>query len=353
MNGQSFDKKVDLRETGVSPKFLLAQKYNERVQALRAKYPNCIVLSDIALLPQALETYNVTQKDLLTIGPWAINSFITYIGKDLPFILINHQARELYPEALATLGPERQRATKLFSYADLVKHFETHLESNLESVLLPISLFTDKPTLYRRAFKEQRQKYLDAIKAGRRVVREASNPILWLCSREAIKDTSTYHLLTQWSEDIEELRARQGKADSRSATLPSIRTHLPAGVLPKFFSTRDVSRMNGVAMAIGCRYIQRDGWVRHLLKGPDGRMLTNGFYTPGPLFGGPQHWEDYKIGATVLVTTTRAKELLPMEQLTHPAHWRFEKEGIVWTNRTDLPDPKRYTPLKENFALRQ
>ena len=313
--------------------------YEKKLDEIRAKSPNCILVRGFEDLQNYLNEYRLASQDILGIFPWSYWTFWRTASPDLPFILLTNKVRKALPEIIETLSSHAQRANKLFSAQDIAQYLRSHLTSSLQTVNVPVSLFVDDIEAFRRDFMLEKQAYLEDKKQKKKRVNIAN---YWDSVAKHLPSNVLDHVLA-WNDDLEKLKRQQLKSHVDRVALPDFYVNIPENVLPIFLSPKQVAQRNDcMAASTGLLMIRNRGWVRHSLNTPTGVVYG---YTPGPLIGQTKHWDDYRLGATVIMLASRAQQLVGTTALTDAKHWNIPSELIF--RRWDSFRADAYQPMTD------
>lgn len=327
--------------------------YEKKVEEIHEKFPQCVVVRGFEELQNYLTEYRLAAHDLLEVFPWSYWTFWRTASNELPFIMLTNKVRKALPEVVETLSTHAQRANKLFSARDLAKYFRSHLKSSLQTVAVPVSLFVDDIEAFRRDFMTEKQSYL-ALSEAKRKRYPISN--YWESIAKHLPANVHTHALA-WSDDLEQLQKQQLKSSPDRVTLPDYFVNLPETVLPIFLKPKQVAQRNDcMAASTGLLMIRNRGWVKHGLETPNGIVYG---YTPGPLLGQTKHWDDYRLGATVIMLASRAERLIGTTELRNAKHWNIPSDLIFrqWDRfKADafqpMTDMQYLSSLKESPEMR-
>ena len=336
---------TDIKEDSLEGKFngtyAIQLSYQEKVEALKKKLPNCLVIPKLAWFPEYLQEYRYSLKDFQAVFPWSASTINKLVRPQLPFILITATIRRHFDDMLQQLPVDTRKANYLFSIRELQGFMAQNLESYLTSVQIPISLFVASPSEFQKDFVQDKEAYLGEKQKiqnrtkghGSEVTTRIRNITDWPSVVKHVPQ-EIRKILGSWNEDVEKLRQENQLSERQRLPLTKLRVHLPEGVLPKFYTLTDIAeRGNCTNRSSGERFVLREGWVRHELQG-----ANKVAFTAGPMLGVDANWEDYRIGATVTVTVERALTLVRKEHLTHAKRWLLCNEDIYWQKGTFTAD---------------
>lgn len=313
--------------------------YEKKADQIRAKYPHCIIARGFQEYQQYLREYRLSEKDLFEIFPWSKFSFFQTAQKELPFIFLTAKAKKVFPEEIQTLSVYAQKAQKLYSAWDLAQYFRKTLVSSLQTVAVPISLFVGDIALFRSDFMAEKQGYLITKSNNRNVI---PLPNYWKSVSKHLPKVVLDEVLL-WEDDLKELKEKQQKSSVSRVVLSEFTVELPEKILPVFLSPRAIAIRNACASSSsGYDIIRRRGWAKHTLITPTGAVYG---YTPGPLLGSTKNWDDYRIGATVLMLPKRAEALLGKAALKHCKHWNIPHDLMFKQWNSFRADP--YQPMTD------
>ena len=135
----------------------VAESVTRKRAALEAKH---IILTDrpedvAAYLPK----YHHTMHEIIEIGPWqSYGAFREGAGRNMTRLFLSDEARAACAEELSRLTDVQKRASYLFSYEEAADWIHENVESEVMSVLVPLSMFATDPDAFRSQFLEERSK---------------------------------------------------------------------------------------------------------------------------------------------------------------------------------------------------
>lgn len=243
----------------------------------------------------------------------------TEVARDSLFL--SDEARVACAEQLSRLTDVQKRASYLFSYEDVADWIHENVESEVMSVLVPLSMFATDPDAFRAQFLEERGKRFvrleDAITKGKSPARTPLSK--WRVTR--ILPASVQSELGRWQEDYNAERERQGVAWPNPTSLT---VDFPEGVLARYKAMKELAPTTARARAT----VLFEGFAVHREVGHT-QPHCRRHYTPGLLLGKPIHWKDYELGLVDLMSIPRATALLGADYL-RKAPWRLGKEDVAW-----------------------
>lgn len=315
-------------------------EYEKKVDTLRKKYPNCVVVRGLEAFQAYLAAYHYSAKDLMQVFPWSRSTFIRTTQTELPFIFVNKTARTAFKDIFETFPSNTKRATKLYSAEDLDLFFRNHLTSSVTTVVLPASMFVENISAFREAFQKEKKEWINKKLAGVKVI---PIPNYWNCMRNYLPENVHTQAL-KWLDDLNFFMKEQNRSSIDRVSLPSYSVNLPEKIVPIFLSPKAIAERNACSShSWGLQIIKKRGWVKHELTTPQGHVFG---YTPGPLLGSPKHWEDYRIGATIIMLSARAEKLVGASAIKDAKHWNIPKDLIfkkwnvfhadAWQPMTDM-----------------
>lgn len=298
----------------------VAESVTRKRAALEAKH---IILTDrpedvAAYLPK----YHHTMHEIIEIGPWqSYGAFREGAGRNMTRLFLSDEARVACAEQLSRLTDVQKRASYLFSYEDVADWIHENVESEVMSVLVPLSMFATDPDAFRAQFLEERGKRFvrleDAITKGKSPARTPLSK--WRVTR--ILPASVQSELGRWQEDYNAERERQGVAWPNPTSLT---VDFPEGVLARYKAMKELAPTTARARAT----VLFEGFAVHREVGHT-QPHCRRHYTPGLLLGKPIHWKDYELGLVDLMSIPRATALLGADYL-RKAPWRLGKEDVAW-----------------------
>lgn len=298
----------------------VAESVTRKRAALEAKH---IILTDrpedvAAYLPK----YHHTMHEIIEIGPWqSYGAFREGAGRNMTRLFLSDEARVACAEQLSRLTDVQKRASYLFSYEDAADWIHENVESEVMSVLVPLSMFATDPDAFRAQFLEERGKRFvrleDAITKGKSPARTPLSK--WRVTR--ILPASVQSELGRWQEDYNAERERQGVAWPNPTSLT---VDFPEGVLARYKAMKELAPTTARARAT----VLFEGFSVHREVGHT-QAYCRRHYTPGLLLGKPIHWKDYELGLVDLMSIPRATALLGADYL-RKAPWRLGKEDVAW-----------------------
>ena len=284
---------------------------------------NIIVTDNPTDIRFYLDEYRHTMNELVEIGPWG--SYATFkesAGKTLRRLMISDKARIACAEELKQLDHLQSQAKYLFSYPETAKWISENIQSEVMSVVIPLSMFSSNPDNFRKEFLAERRK---------RFTRFEANP-----NAKQFRPLSTWKVVRQLPLEIQknigkwkdEYRAEKEKQGVVYPNPQSLIVEFPKGVLAKYKLLKEieptVTRARFTVLVEGFAYHRELSRVHP-------RCLKH--YTGGLLLGEPKHWPDYGIGLVDVMSIPRALSLLGGKYLLSRP-WRLSKEDVVWTDGT-------------------
>ena len=188
----------------------VAESVTRKRAALEAKH---IILTDCpgdvtAYLPK----YYHTMHEIIEIGPWqSYGAFREGAGRNMTRLFLSDEARVACAEQLSRLTDVQKRASYLFSYEDAADWIHENVESEVMSVLVPLSMFATDPDAFRAQFLEERRKRFVKIEEANGGKCSARRPLSkWRVTR--VLPSSVQSEVGRWQEDYNAERERQGVA---------------------------------------------------------------------------------------------------------------------------------------------
>ena len=278
-----------------------------------------------------LPKYCHTMHELIEVGPWgSYASFKEDAGKNMVRLYLSDKAREACADELSRLNDKQRRANFLFSYEDAADWIHKNIESEVMSVVVPLSIFATDPDALRAQFLEERRARFQKIEevGGKCSARKP------LCRWKVVRQLPAYiqSQLGCWQSDYNNERARQGVAWPNP---PSLKVTLPEGVFARYLDFKDVSETIGRSR----NTIFFEGYAVHR-NNEHTNPYCRRHYTPGLLLGKPENWPDYEIGMVDVMSMPRAISILGKDFL-QKSGWRLSTDDVVWCrDKTVLHDIK-------------
>lgn len=292
--------------------------YKENLISLSQRYPNLLVVEEIQEFPSLLQTHRLCADDIgnyLQLTPKVYDM----VKRKMKFIMVTKAVKEAFPDLLAELPQSCRNAKHLYAVEELNKVLLSMMTVSLQSVKLPLSLFTDHVQNFQHEFKEEVSSLLKTNKKG------PAKIVDWKSVRRNIH-IDLLHQLDTWHDDVEILRTEQRLDPRQAVKLPSIQVQRPNNILPLLWTYKDVTRrINCKSISAGQRFVINDGWAKFELDG-----VAYARFTPGPLLGEPKNWIDYSMGATIVVTVPRALSLIGEDSIMNAKYWNWSDGDIFW-----------------------
>lgn len=313
--------------------------YQDLVCALKTSKPN-IIASDIGAVGELLRDYRWCVADIQRVLPASREWLGRGVYSSLPFVFVNREVRDAFPEAFRSMSIEARNAKHLYNPRDLLAWCRENFESTVDTVLIPLTMLSDRPDEMRAAFRAAVQKRMIEGTRPKRSPRLSSDrvaewpEIVRLIRREHLSLLGSY---------IPDVDAHRKSTDEERALvdLPKYVVRLPEDKLPRFLkrlvdvaATRNYRSIN-----VARSTVRIFGWIKHAAKsetplksiGYDSSVtLEQTFYTPGLWFGGDACIEDYENGLVELLTAERFVQTFGLEALL-TADWRFPRELCEWS----------------------
>lgn len=315
----------------ISPDFQRALSYVEQTTQLKEKFPGVIIVDGIEALEDFLRYHTWTQNDVLNAFPWKVKLFRRTAGRTLPFILNTEPVRLAYPDYFKNKDKNFKNALKLFSPEDLKDWFCHNLKSTVETVLVPLSLFSNDPNALRDEFKRIKLNYLQKSyeTTSRKKLREfrVSNwPELIRLIRPEFRNQ-----IGKYFEDAKSVAETKNIVPSR-ASFKKFEVKLPTDKMPIFFEKKDIGKTRDYdSEEVSYSTYKLFGWAEHSFReGVDPEMtIGKKAYTQGLWFGARDCIQDYESGLLELMTAERFVDIFGADAL-QSADWRFSKDLCSW-----------------------
>lgn len=296
----------------------IAENIAEKRAELSAKR---IILTDRPEETAAyLPVYHHTMNELIEIGPWqSYAAFRDGAGRSMPRLLLTDKARLACREDLAQLTDTQRRASYLFSYEDAADWIHENFETEVMSVVVPLSMFATDPEAFRAEFlDERRERYspIDEV-TGRGAPKI---PLArWRVVRTLPKDVQSE--IGRWQIDYNTERERQNKDWPHPQGL---KVTMPEGIFARYKDLKQVAPT--VVRARNTVYYE--GYAVHR-EVDHTKPYCRRHYTPGLLLGKPVNWKDYEIGLVDVMSIPRACALLGKDYL-QKSPWRLGRDDVAW-----------------------
>lgn len=310
---------------------LRAASYHQKALELKERFPGAIIVPGDESLGDHLRHHTWSQSDILDAFPWKVKLFRRTAGQSLPYILNTEHVREAYPEHFENLDNEHKNAVKLYDPEDLMLWFRNNLVSKVQTVLVPLTLFADRPDEMRDAFRRVRDGYLAKSYAAKTRLQLQERrlslwpEILFHVKRSLRDEVGKFH------EDASARAKEQGVVPTR-AKFPEYEVRLPADKMPVFFEKKDIGRTrNYDSEEVSYSSYKFFGWAEHSFReGVDpGESTRKKAYTQGLWIGGDDCLRDYEEGLLELMTAERFVRVFG-ESALKEADWRFPRDLCSW-----------------------
>ena len=332
---------------------VLAKRHYAAVDRLKAKYAKMIVVDGLDALGDYLRYHNWCQQDLLNVFPWKLSLMRRLVLKQLPFILNTEIVRLKYGDIFKSWPLERVNANHLYAPSDLLDWFKKNLRSTVETVMVPLTMFSKNPDEMRYTYRTVRSSHLSECyeQQKARKLREM-RLVCWPEIRNLI--------LPEYQDDIGKLYddkikyAEIQNCAPRRAKMKAYEVELPGDKIPFFYDAASISSVtrNGYQSSEVSLSSFRDfGWARHDVlpdAAGDGVPVEKSGYTQGLWFGGKETIKDYETGLVEVMTAERFVKLFG-ESALKQADWRFSKDLCAWTREDAVLGPG--LPPKEMGVL--
>ncbi len=317
--------------------------YSKRAAKVRRKHPNCLFITDETDLEVALKRYCWGSEQCVEAFPWRLLSFTRTARKDLSFLLGTQWLRENYADLMSLWPATARNARYLYSPAELAEWFRNNLHSTVESVLVPLTLFSTQPDAMRRRFMTLKMEKMQSVYDGGPLAYRANRLSTWDIfegvSKAARKE------LGCWFSDVVQKSEQQGVQFHRTKLIP-FEVRLPEGMLPRFYTLPEIGGTRDYpTKEVGMTTARSFGWARHEMANRGVRILG---YTQGVAVGGPEYDADYENGLLELMTAERFVKLFGVSALK-TARWRISRDLTRWSS--DKADFGPGLPPKQLSAL--
>lgn len=323
----------------VAPReYSFAVEYQQKTEEMKQEMPNCIVVPGFDSLRDHLQHHTWCTEQCLEAYPWSITNFRKLAGKVLPFILLTPKVRKFFWNELSELDPRARNAKRLFDPEDLHDWFAQNLITEVETVLVPISMMAENPDALRSEFLSMKEAKLQAAYANRveeGIKTSTSAPAATMRRfrlsswglEKGIKSKFKNHIF-KWYEDLSK-KAEEQKVGLRRVHFNRYKVPFPKDKIPKMMTLREVSQTRDYSSVnVGFTTIASFGWARHTRKDDKGIPLQVVF-SQGLAVGDPKYWIDYQIGFVDLMTAERFVEAFGLNALVNAA-WRLDESLCSW-----------------------
>ena len=274
-----------------------------------------------------LSTYCHTMNELVEIGPWSCyEAFRLTAGKDLPRLYMSFKAKAACVEELANMTDLQRRANYLFSYEDTADWIYENIQTDIASVVVPLSMFSTDPDAFRSQFEEERRQRFVPKLPGTDAVNLRTKLYKWKVVRHLPADIQGQ--IGQWHHDYKAERERQGVAWPNPTSLT---LQFPKHVLARY---KTIDQLE-LTRARGKKTVLYEGLAVHRYKQHINFLQCRRFYTPGLLLGDEKHWRDYELGLVDLMSIPRAVAIFG-EDFLKKCPWRLKKDDVVWTSTENV-----------------
>lgn len=318
--------------------YAFAVAYRNKTEAVRDKLPNCIVVPGFDALQDYLKRHTWCMEQCLEVYPWSITNFRRLAGRTLPFILLTPQVRKHFWREIEKLDPRARNAKRLYDPADLHDWFAENLVTEIETVLVPISMMAENPDALRAEFLELKKKKLPAaydrrVEKGIKAASDGPLPTMrsmrlsnWNLHK-GIKQEFKPHIF-KWHDDLAR-KAEEQTVGLRRVHFKRYRVPFPKDMLPRMMNLRQVSQTRDYSSVnVGFTTIASFGWARHSRYDDKGN-LQQVVFSQGLAVGDPKYRQDYEIGFVDLMTAERFVDLFG-ENALQTAGWRLDESLCAW-----------------------
>lgn len=313
---------------------LLVKRHEAAIARLRNKYPNLIIVEGLDALGDYLRYHTWCQKDILDVFPWKPILMNRLLGKKLPFILNTQIVRLRYKDVFKEWPLERVNAQNLYAPQDLLAWFRKNLNSSIETVMVPLTMFARNANAMRDTFKRVRDAHLNVSyqQTTSRKLREISL-VFWPEFQACIRP-EFINEVGKLFDDKAAYAEKQG-CTPRRAKLRSYEVKLPTDKMPKFFDLTGISATtrNGYrSKELSASSFRDFAWARHEIRqeaADDDAPVRKVGYTQGMWIGGVDAIQDYADGLVEVMSAERFVKLFG-ESALKEADWRFSKDLCAW-----------------------
>ena len=313
-----------------APSLTRMLEYAKRSMRLRHRHPGCVFIKTATELEAALHEYKWGSEQVVDAFPWSYLTFFRTAKKDLSFVLTSQWMKDHYVDLMRGWPATARNARYLYSPAELAEWFRANTTSTIETVLVPLTLFTDKPDAMRRRFKRLKREKMETIYEGGPLAYRNNRRSTW-----GLTDLVRPNLRAQvgrWFEDVTEKAHQQGVQFHRTK-LQTYEVKLPSGLFPKYFTYHEIGATRDYpTKEVGMTTARSFAWCRHEVNNRGVKVLG---FTQGIAVGGKEYDQDYESGLLELMTAERFVALFG-EDVLKDARWRISKDLTHWA-RADAP----------------
>lgn len=287
---------------------------------MRLDAKNIILTDDPSDVASYLPTYCHTMTELIELGPWGCyETFRTTVGKDLPRLFLSEKAKAVCAEELASLTDPQRRANYLFSYEDAADWLQKNMQTDVMSVVIPLSMFSTDADAFRAQFLAERRMRFQKLADGNASGGLKTKIYRWNLVNSLPQDIQKQ--IGHWKQDYNDEKVRQGLTcpNPTALTVP-----FPPKVLARYKSHEKIE----LTKARSRNTILYEGLAVHREQ-EHVHVGCRRHYTPGLLLGDEKNWPDYELGLVDVMSIPRAVALLGEDYLKN-CPWRLHDEDVVW-----------------------
>ncbi len=308
-----------------SSKLAFLREYADKVEKMLDEYPNLRFVQSLEEMEAFIKESPWTRVD----GAEAFHSTVMTFQKmtnrwKVPYIYASSDMRQLFKPLFERLPPRSRRSYIYYSPEVLAKGYAENAGFSVTTVLVPLTMLSNRPVNLRSAFLEEKSRRLPkgaALTTNNYTGRLAT----WDCM-EYIKPEFRPKV-GGWHKTLRQKMEEQGTNHSPLVKLESVPVKLTAECLPKFYTYNELSLKVGYTgnSEHGKKVAQLHGMADVQLNEETDFNLR----TYGPRVGTDEDAICYEIGLLDLWTAEQFVEVFGKDAL-NTGKWLTPKGETTW-----------------------
>lgn len=326
-------------------------KYQKSLRRIRTLWPGCKIMNSLIEMESAVKTHVWGRVDAAAALHCKVDLFAKRVQDSrIPCIYVNETVKERFAEHFKTLSPAAQRGQIFFEPSDIADWLHRNATATIETVLVPLTILSDYPEQFYRAFLQEKERRLPIMIKEHGVTRDYAGRLCrWDCCEQYLRPEFRGRI-GRWYETLKHKALQQDAACVSRATLKAYEIPLPEGFIPKLYSLREFSqRMGFIASNTAGRRMARHMGAMELTFAT--RKNTSHFMAFGPLAGGGADAKCFPAGLLDLWTAEQYVEVFGEDALKH-LRWKMPEGEVTWSEEDLSGGPRgSYLEMKALQAL--
>ncbi len=342
---------LEINPETASSKQAFLIKYVKSLRRIRATWPGCKILNSIPELADALKSHVWGRVDAAAALHCKVDLFAQRVhDSQIPCIYVNDTVRERYADHFKRLSPAASRGQIFFDPKDIAAWLHQHAVATIETVPVPLTILSDEPEEFFRAFLAEKKRRLPIMMAEHGVTHDYAGRLChWDCCEQFLRPEFR-DKVGRWYNTLKHKALLQDVPSVSRAALKSYEIDLPEDFIPTMYSLNEFAVKMGYTAnnTVGHRMARHVGAMTISFET---RGKTSRFVACGPLAGGGADAKCFPAGLVDLWTAEQYVEVFG-EAALKTLRWKLPDGEVTWSEEDFSGGPRAsYLETKALQAL--